>query len=188
MEAEIALVKQQHAKLNLPVRDEPPERMPAEETVARRRLLRIEIDDFVRSLKAGDLVDFSIRVGRLVFVVSGTCAQFGCRPDFSDYTDAVVDMTTEAQHNLDRALQTGDWLGVKVATAKLQIIWYGIAANLGMPYAAIIEYLHQCYIAEKDVERWQIANLLRAAGLNVVDDPSNFPPVAAAANDEEKKS
>lgn len=179
MIAEIEMAKQQQLLHELPVREAPPEeRLPMEELLRRRRLMRVELDDFIRTLQQNDLPNFAMRVCRIAFAVAGTCSQFGCTPEFAHYAEAVKQVTEDGQRELDKALQVSDWHAVRVASAKMQLLWYGIAANLGLPYSLLMNYMHGCYMKKEDIRREDIVVILRKAGLRI-DDPADNTGMAA---------
>lgn len=186
MQNEMKLVEQQQRKHELPVREAPPKESVGEELVARRRMIRIETDDFMKSLLAGDVVDFAIRIGRVAFVTSGTLVQFGLKPDFPTYVAAVAAEMERIKKDFDRALQLTDWPEVLICACRMHQLWIGCAANLGMPYGSIIHYLHECYMEGKEVDRHHVVLMLRQAGLAVEDAPENSPPRAANEPEEPK--
>lgn len=177
MKTELDFVRKQHEALGLPLRQKP-ERVQASELIVKRRLIRVETDEFLKNgLWADDLVQFSVRIGRMAFVVSSTLAQFGVEPELVDFAEALQSLIQQSRERLDKALAVSDWSAVKLAAVELEIIWYGAAANMGLPYFDLLQLLHDAYVSKRDLNFDDVRTLLHRAGLPVA------PPANTAAND-----
>lgn len=174
MNLEIQLVIKQQEQQGLPVRESPPVLLSpsfAMELTGRQRLLKAEVREYVGSLNEADIVNFAICTGRLAFVTAGTLAQFGAIPGFEHFAEAARSSIEGAAAEVDKALKQADWHGVRVASMKLMIAWYGIAANVGLPYGDVLQYLAGQYEKNDGPDRRALAAMLRKAGMAVAQEP-----------------
>lgn len=179
MKTEMDLAAQQHARWKLPCREAPPDKRVPEEALTRRKMIRIEVDDLVKNaLGKDDIVALAERIGRVALVVAGACVQFGCEPDILNFAVGAKNLLEDAQRKLDRALSLSDWVEVRQAAAEMEIIWYGIAANLTLPYYDLMDYLNARFLEGLPADRQHVRVILAKAGIQTRDDEQG-----GAAND-----
>jgi len=180
MKFELDLARLQAEKLNLPTRTEPPaERLTRQETVALQRRINVEVTDFTQvGVYGDDFIKLAVHLGRVAFATAGTLAQCGVEPTINDFAKGAIELAEDCRIRIGRALLLSDWDELRVATVQLEIVWYGIAANLSLPYHSLMLLLHESYMESRVVDEDMLRALLHKAGLPVA------PPRGMAANEE----
>lgn len=180
MRREIELAAEQQKFYSIPVREEALKPTPTrDEIVSRRRTIRVTTDDLIeKGILGGDIVAFSAKIVDQMLTMGGTCAQFGIRPEISDFLVAIKELIEETRGPLDRALIASDWDAVKVGIARMQAILGGVCFVLGLPYVELLETIHAAYMAGGAPTDGVIRDVLRAKGF----------AVDAAANEEPKEN
>lgn len=177
MKRETELAREEQRFYSIPVRDNPSEPPINEmELTSRRRTIRTETDALIeRGLLNGDPVALSHCLASTMLVMGGTCAQFGIQPEISDLLLGAKSSIEDARQVLDRALVLKDWDKTREAVTRMQLVCYGISYALGLPYHALLERAHACFMAAEPPTRTDIADVLRTFDFDVVDEAPQHP-------------
>lgn len=133
--------------------------------VALRRTCAVAAADMLRRLEAGATqasVAEDLAVGMLC--VASAVAVLGADPDENDLVAAAMAAIAEAFNALDKALLLNNWDGASAAAVQVELVLRGLAATLGLPYAALLQSAAAC--ADDPARRGdEVRALLRASGL-----------------------
>ena len=166
MKNELDLAKQLMKLRGIHVRDVPDSRVDSIETITRRRMTRVDSDDFLTNgLWADNMVALSTKIARLAITVASTLAQFGLDPDINNFAEAVTDLTEKIRGDLDKALLNQDWALVMRYSIELEIMWYGVCGSLSIPYYNVLESVHADYMKGEPENPDAVRELLASAGL-----------------------
>lgn len=164
MEYEMKLVKEQHERIGLPVRDKSPTRFSPDELSARRRGVRVATDGLIRSgLDGRNITEIAAGIAETMTAAAGTCLQFGLRPNLASALNAARELLEDARLVVDNGLTFSEHDQVDAGVCMLEIVCTGIASCFGIPYKQVIDLAHAAYMQGKDIDREQLQLVIDAA-------------------------
>ena len=152
MKFEMDLVAENHKLFGVPIRDKFPDgKNPVtdEERALRRRLIREETDETINEgLLASSLVKLADGIADSMVVTAGTLVQYGLDPTEEDFIHAAKELIEDARGALDKGLMFRQASNIKVGAVMLQLVCYGIAYTLNIPYHDVFKEVHRNNMAK----------------------------------------